>query len=411
MLMFIGFLVILGFSYYVTTPDERVRILRQVRVAIDQAYEVAQGGPPHKPFPTALRDRTPDVRVTPALLLLNAAIFVFMLLVGGSVGDTQATVGWGTNAGPRTTNGEWHRLIASLFIHSGVLHLLINLSALAAVGFITERLVGPVAFAAVYLGAGLFGSLVSLSVNPLGVSFGASAAIMGIYGLLLASSIVNIFVETDVRIPKAILKKLAPVGGVFVLYTAVTASVPGAAELTGLAVGFLGGLFMTFGIGDQAPKTRRVTAATAGILVLAIGYAVPLSGIEDATAEIKSVVTMEDRTVSAYGAELDRYRKRKSSAEALTALIERTIIPEVQGAAERVKVLDRVPAEQRLHVERVAAYLRLREESWRLRAEGLRQMGSVTSRTPNSHESTLRKAEITERASLDALSGVRHLIQ
>jgi hypothetical protein len=47
------------------------------------------------------------------------------------------------------------------------------------------------------------------------------------------------------------------------------------------------------------------------------------------------------------------------------------VLPEILGARTRVRAVVRVPAEQQALVDGAAEYLRLREESWRLRAEGL----------------------------------------
>ena len=63
-----------------------------------------------------------------------------------------------------------------------------NCAALVQLGLILERLVGHVTFAAVYVAAGVLASIVSLSDYPMAISGGASGAIFGLYGLLLASS-------------------------------------------------------------------------------------------------------------------------------------------------------------------------------------------------------------------------------
>jgi hypothetical protein len=74
-------------------------------------------------------------------------------------------------------------------VYTGTLHLLVNAAVLIQVGAVLERLVGRVAFAAVYVSAGVFAGLVFLSSYPLAVNAGASGAIFGLYGLLFASAI------------------------------------------------------------------------------------------------------------------------------------------------------------------------------------------------------------------------------
>ena len=99
----------------------------------------------------------------PVLLALNVLVFLAM---GWGGDDAETLVSWGANFGPRTTNGEWWRLVASMFVHTGTLQLLVNGAALVQLGLILERLVGHVTFAAVYLAAGLLASIVSLSDFP-----------------------------------------------------------------------------------------------------------------------------------------------------------------------------------------------------------------------------------------------------
>jgi hypothetical protein len=72
-------------------------------------------------------------------------------------------------------------------------------------------------------------------------------------------------------------------------------------------------------------------------------------------------------------------------------------VPELKAARARLQAFERVPYEQQPLVAAAEEYLRLRDESWRLRAEGLR---TVNMRT-------LQKAEGAESASLKALKRTR----
>ena len=51
--------------------------------------------------------------MTPAIAALNALVFVGMIFGRGALADPQTIVAWGGSFGPRTTNGEWWRLITS----------------------------------------------------------------------------------------------------------------------------------------------------------------------------------------------------------------------------------------------------------------------------------------------------------
>ena len=72
-------------------------------------------------------------------------------------------------------------------MHFGFLHLLFNMAALGAFGPPVERLYGSVNYLLIYMLAGVSGSLVSISWHPDVNSGGASGAIVGSLGALLAA--------------------------------------------------------------------------------------------------------------------------------------------------------------------------------------------------------------------------------
>lgn len=83
---------------------------------------------------------------------------------------------------------QWWRLFTAMFLHIGVLHIGFNMWALAWLGSQAEQLYGRFRFLLIYLLSGLAGSVASMAVLP-GldhVSAGASGAIFGIIGVLLA---------------------------------------------------------------------------------------------------------------------------------------------------------------------------------------------------------------------------------
>jgi membrane associated rhomboid family serine protease len=344
------------------------------------------------------------VLITPVLVVLNVTIFGFMVFGAGVLSDPATLVGWGGSFGPRTTNGEWWRLVTSMFVHAGMFHLVVNVVALVQIGFILERLVGPLTFAAMYIAAGVFAGLVSLAAHPMGVTVGASGAIFGLYGLLLAASIWGMLPRSSVTIPLTTVQRLVPAAAVFLLYNMWNHSVASAAGLTSLVAGFVYGLVLARGIADRKPPARRVAIAMAATAVIIVATAVTLRGIIDVRPEIERVVAVEDRTAGAYGSAVDQFRKGRIGAEALVQLIDRSIVPELQAADARLKALNRVPKEHQPLVAGAEEYVRLRSESWRLRADGLRKVNVARY---NATMRTLGQAESTERASLAVLQKIR----
>lgn len=85
-----------------------------------------------------------------------------------------------------TGSGCW-RLLASAFLHFGILHLGMNMLALLSFGPALERAVGSARFAALYLISALGGSIAcSLWYDPISYTAGGSGALFGLVGGTLA---------------------------------------------------------------------------------------------------------------------------------------------------------------------------------------------------------------------------------
>ena len=394
--MLLAVLLLLGGLYYFTTPEEKARFVRRSRRGLQQFRDTSEYLQPERgPFGEALRARTPVAIVTPALVALNVAIFFGMLFGAGALSDPNTLLGWGGNFGPRTTNGEWWRLVAALFVHTGPLHLIANIVGLVQIGLITERLFGRVAFATAYLAAGVLSSLVSLALHSVSVSAGASASIFGVYGLFLPALIAGNVFRSTLTVPLLTAVKLVPAAAVFVLYSTM-AGFDGAAEIAGLAAGLVYGLVLAQEVGARTPSPLRVGCTTGAVLLVAIAVAVPLRGLTDVRPEIERVAAVEHQTVSLYDNAVRRFTKGEISIIALSEVIDQSILPELRAARARFKKLERVPREQEPLVLAANEYFRLREESWRVRADALRKINMAT----------MQQAEDKERVSLLALDRI-----
>ena len=82
-------------------------------------------------------------------------------------------------------SGEFWRLLTADFLHYGLIHLAFNMYALWILGRECERLLGRGRFLALYLFAGLGGSVAVYLFSPLNeASAGASASIFGLLGAM-----------------------------------------------------------------------------------------------------------------------------------------------------------------------------------------------------------------------------------
>ena len=126
----------------------------------------------------------------PLLLDLNLLVWLAMTLSGASA--TQPTghelARWGSNVSGLTLPGQPWRLLTSLFVHSGATHLLLNAASLWLLGALLEARTGAGRLLATYLASGVAASLATLWYHSSeGInSTGASGAIFGLYGCMLA---------------------------------------------------------------------------------------------------------------------------------------------------------------------------------------------------------------------------------
>lgn len=86
--------------------------------------------------------------------------------------------------------GEYGRILWAMFLHSGIEHLFNNMMILFFLGSMIEREVGHVRYGVIYFLSGIGGNALSLMARAarqdLTASLGASGAVFGLDGVLLA---------------------------------------------------------------------------------------------------------------------------------------------------------------------------------------------------------------------------------
>ena len=182
------------------------------------------------------------------------------------------------------------------------------------------------------------------------MSVGMSGSVLGMYGLLLVTSIWNMLHQSSLTIPLNVVKRLAPVAAIFVLYKLTTTGLGNVAELAALGCGLIGGIVLMRDVDERTPQIRPLASAMATVVAVVTLYAVfvlhrPLNETVDVRSEIDQVIAVEARTASLYDKEIERFRKGRINAAALADVIEKTIVPELQVAAGRLRTLQDVPPE------------------------------------------------------------------
>lgn len=121
--------------------------------------------------------------VTYSIIAVNILMFIITYLMEQS-GDTYALVTLGAKVNELIVRGEYWRLFASAFLHSGIPHIAFNMFGLYQAGWMAERLYGGKKYIFIYLSSALVGSVSSFAFSN-AVSVGASGAIFGLFGALL----------------------------------------------------------------------------------------------------------------------------------------------------------------------------------------------------------------------------------
>lgn len=198
--------------------------------------------------------------ITPIIMDLNIFIFIIMAIAGlgyfslsfnhhtftesdlylFSFKDSDL-LSWGANFKSSLMRGEWWRLLTSIFLHGGLMHLVLNMYVLYFVGIFLEPRLGKAKYAVIYLATGIIASIIIFWRHNGTIAVGASAAIFGLYGVILALLITKSVFPKDFS--KPFLRST-------VLYVAICLLLEFAGgdnfvHIAGLISGFIIGLVIT----------------------------------------------------------------------------------------------------------------------------------------------------------------------
>jgi len=134
--------------------------------------------------------------VTTGIVIVNVIVFAVELMGTMQAGRSGGlSILWGMDGetlyrlgacfGPSIFVGhEWYRLVTAMFLHGGVIHIGFNMMVLMDLGPMVEEVYGSARYLFLYVAMGIASFLVSALAGHFSV--GASGAILGLVGLLLA---------------------------------------------------------------------------------------------------------------------------------------------------------------------------------------------------------------------------------
>lgn len=324
-----------------------------------------------------------DTPVTVALVVINVAVFGAMLVHGAGLwhSSTDVQLAWGAGFGPAIKNGEWWRLGTAIFLHFGLVHLVINMWALWDGGRLVERLYGSLRFVVIYFASGLTGNLLSLIVQgDRAISGGASGAIFGVYGALL----VCLWCER---------RQIHPVefrwlfGGAAIFSAATIAfglfitGIDNSAHIGGLITGALTGMALVPPLSAASPKMgrgRRVAFGAYSLAVIVLVYSIPAPRYSwqdelHAREAIRSFLGDDLRINDRWQHILEVGPQGGASFDQLAGRIETDVTREYRESFEQLSALRLDPAApSTMTVETLRKYAQLRGDASQSLTEALR---------------------------------------
>ena len=227
---------------------------------------------------------------TIALIGVNALVFAIMVLRGVSffLPTPQQAIAFGADFGPLTLNGQWWRLVTSMFVHFGIIHMGLNMWCLWNLGRGAEILMGRFSYLLAYFASGIFGSIASVYSQPLAAGAGASGAIFGMAGVLVTFVYLK-KTPSHLQINKKMLSSL----GTFIFYNLVIgASIPGisnAAHVGGLVMGALVGALLPAASASESSRRTRLSLVVLFCAASLFASAVAAKHLRSSVAELPSI--------------------------------------------------------------------------------------------------------------------------
>lgn len=189
--------------------------------------------------------------VSATFVIINVIVFIICNFTGELLYRMGEMGIWGV-----LIKKEYGRILWSMFLHSDFNHIFNNMVILFFLGAMIEKETGHIRYALLYLLSGIGGNVISLFAkavtNETASSIGASGAVFGLDGVLLAMVLFSGKRMENVTPVRVILM----IG--FSLYSGFTGqNIDNAAHVGGLLTGFILGAIMCMADRKKASKIKR----------------------------------------------------------------------------------------------------------------------------------------------------------
>jgi membrane associated rhomboid family serine protease/Flp pilus assembly protein TadD len=309
--------------------------------------------------------RQSSISVTHVFLGINVAIFLAMAYASGSITEDfppQISVHFGANYGPFTLSGQWWRLLTYMFLHGSLIHVAVNMWCLWNIGDLCESLYGRWSYIAIYLMTGVAGGVASVGWNPGVWSVGASGALFGLTGALVASFYLGEFELSGISI-KGVLGSLLFFTGFSLYFGFVSSGIDNACHIGGLVCGLILGAL----IARVAPQEDARRVSVLALVALAVaGSAFGVQRWRGEQVHFARSLMARGQNIENVITELQKkIQKNPQDASAHYSLAHAFFaegqIPE--GTAELKRVLDLDPQNAKARMDLGTAYLSEKQPS------------------------------------------------
>lgn len=284
---------------------------------------------------------------------INVGIFLLEWLAGG-MGTLTADVVVLKAMGAKDnllidTQHQYWRLITSMFLHIGFLHLLFNNYALWIIGQEIERIYGSARFVILYVTTGLIASIASYYFNPEATSAGASGSIFGLFGVMATFAF-----KYRKELPKAlsaeIKRRIIPVILINLAFGFSVRIVDNAAHIGGL----ISGIALALAIPYQRPNERETAKVwrviqIIGLAAIFISFVSAFRNYNGPELKFANLTTNPQTHIKGYVDQIDKANQALiDSINSFTPILDRKderadTRPALESAERGIKLLENIP--------------------------------------------------------------------